>query len=193
MVATLPCALLLFCLTSLITSSSHQLSPQLSRSKRHILSHLFDKFHTKDEKKEEEVTEAPIALDSEVGFKILDNCRTTVEEVEEVIYGEVKVRECRTSDETECHTEPVQECEQRLVEQCISGEQEECREEPQERCVTRWRVEEHEEQEREEGVQVVRQVVARVPFLSCSLTSRRRCRTVPVTRCRWLRRESFRL
>ena len=28
------------------------------------------------------------------------------------------------------------------------------------------------------------QVVARVPFLSCSLTSRRRCRAVPVTRCR---------
>ena len=184
MVATIPCALLLFCLTSLSTSSSHRLGPQLPRNKRHILSHLLDKFHAKDEKKEEEVTEAPIVLDREVGFKILDDCRTTVEEVEEVIYGEVKVRECRTSNETECHTEPVQECEQRLVEQCTSGEQEECREEPEERCVTRWRVEEHEEQERERGVQVVRQVVARVPFLSCSLTSRRRCRTVPVTRCR---------
>lgn len=188
MVATLPYVLLLFSLPSLIISSP-QLNSKLpkQRAKRHILSHFLDKFHMKEEKKEkeeEEVTEAPIVVDREVGFRVLEDCRTTVEEVEEVIYGQVKVRECRTSNETECHTEPVQQCEQRLVEQCSRGEQEECREEPEERCVTRWRVEEHEEQERERGVQVVRQVVARVPFLSCSLTSRRRCRTVPVTRCR---------
>ena len=185
MVATLPCVLLLFCLTPLIISDPNQLSglPK-QRNKRHILSHFLDKLHKKEEKKEEEVTEAPIVLDREVGFKVLEDCRTTVEEVEEVIYGEVKVRECRTRNQTECHTEPVQQCEQRLVEQCTSGEQEECREEPQERCVTRWRVEEHQEKEREGGVQVVRQVVARVPFLSCSLTSRSRCRTVPFTRCR---------
>ena len=159
MVATLPSALLLFCFTSLVISSSHQLNPgQLPRNKRHFLSHFLDKFHPKEDQKEEEeeeVTEAPIVLDNrDVGFKVLDDCRTVVEEVEEVIYGEVKVRECRTSNETECHTEPVQQCEQRLVEQCKIEEQEECREEPQERCVTRWRVEEHEEQEREPGVQV---------------------------------------
>ena len=197
MVATFPSALLLLCLPSLIISSPepNAMQPKL-RSPRHILSHFLEKIHqglhTKEEKQEDQeegVTEAPVMVDREVGFKVLEDCRTTVEEVEEVIYGEVKVRECRTSNITECHTEPVQKCEQRLVEQCASGEQEECREDPEERCVTRWRVEEHQEREKDQGVQVVRQVVARVPFLSCSLTSRRRCRTVPVTRCRWLKRE----
>ena len=47
----------------------------------------------KKEEEEEEVTEAPIVVDREVGFRVLENCRTTVEELEEVIYGQVKVQD----------------------------------------------------------------------------------------------------
>jgi hypothetical protein len=124
-----------------------------------------------------------------------EGCVTEVRQVEEVLYGEVTVRECRTSNTTECHGEPVRRCEERLADRCREEEREQCREVPEEQCTTRWQVEERDEQSLEcppdcWGVtcrrcqQVVRHVVERVPYLACSLLSRRQCRRVPVTECR---------
>lgn len=120
-------------------------------------------------------------------------CTTELQEVEEVLYGEEEVEECVSRNVTECHSEPVRRCEDVVKEQCREEEEEQCVEEPEERCLTRWRLEERREEGEECGEcgwrgeccqRVVRKVLARVPFLSCNLYSRRRCRSVPVTRCR---------
>ena len=49
-------------------------------------------------------------VDREVGFRVLEDCRITVEEVEEVIYRRVNVCECNTSNETKCHTDTQYTC-----------------------------------------------------------------------------------
>ena len=86
--------LFLFCLSftnSLPQENSTQ--PSRERTPRHLLSHFLGKIHQglhaaggDDEDVEEDVKEASSGVEQEAGSRFLEDCRTRLEEVEEVTH-----------------------------------------------------------------------------------------------------------
>ena len=94
----------LFCL-SFTNSLPQENSTQASRERtpRHLLSHFLGKIHQglhaaggDDEDVEEDVKEASSGVEQEAGSRFLEECRTRLEEVEEVIdtYFLVTIQRC---------------------------------------------------------------------------------------------------
>ena len=137
-----------------------------------------------------------------------DRCRIEYIEVESVHYSEVMTKECRSHNLTSCNTSPYEECHDQLREECHQSVREECHDKLEEECHTQYRTEHSQEAVREcdrkcqyrwEGTDedkrwvvdtatctcedITRQTVARVPYLNCSLVSRKECEDVPVREC----------
>ena len=138
------------------------------------------------------------------------NCRVEFIVVETVQYSEVMTTECRVKNITKCQVKPIEECRDILKDVCKQVEREKCRERLEEECSTEYRTQRSQEsvrecnkkcgyrwEESENGGKiwvvdrssckcedVTRDTVAKIPFLSCSLVSRKECRNVPVEECR---------
>ena len=135
-------------------------------------------------------------------------CRLEYKVVESVHYSEVQTTECRSYNVTSCDTLPYEECHTQLREECHQGVREECQDKVEEKCDTKYRTEHSQEAVREcdrecqyrwEGTggdkrwvvdpstciceDITRKTVAKVPFLACTLISRKECKDVPVREC----------
>ena len=136
------------------------------------------------------------------------SCRLEYVVVETVHYSEVMTTECRSHNLTSCHTQPYEECHDQLRDECHQRVREECHDKLEEECHTQYRTEHSQEAVREcdrkcqyrwEGTDedkrwvvdtatcicedITRDTVARVPYLTCSLVSRKECEDVPVREC----------
>ena len=178
---------------------------QPDRGKRSIISAIVDglkNIHANLHKKEVIAKDdAPEERDGRI-------CSVEYVVVESVHYSEVMVRECRTHNVTTCTRQPVEECQDQVREECHQVTREQCKDKLEEECDTKYRTEHSQEDVREcdqkcqyrwEGTggdkrwvvdtstciceDITRDTVSRVPYLDCSLVSRRECKDVPVKKC----------
>ena len=153
-----------------------------------------------DEKESVTLDDEAVGVDS--------SCSVEYVVVESVHYSEVVTTECRSHNVTTCDTQPYEECYHHLREECHQVDREKCQDRVEEECHTQYRTEHSQEvvrkcdrkcQYRWEGTggdkrwvvdpstciceDITRDTVAKVPFLNCSLVSRRECNDVPVREC----------
>merc|ERR1719499_764991 len=135
-------------------------------------------------------------------------CRLEYRTVETVYYSEVMTTECRSQNVTTCNTVQYEECGDQEREECHMTLRQECQDRLEEECFTQYRTQQSKESVREcdkdcqyrwEGTggdkrwvvdhstchcqDITRDTVAKVPFLNCTLVTRRECKNIPVREC----------